>query len=189
MIIETRFSFEPVSQVIGRLSRRDFLGFASAAVAVAAAPPTQASTLKSINPAEAAIFQRVAEVVLPVAGSTLATWTPAVLLATLDGALLSTMEPHILAGLKGGLQYFNDGPLAAHGKRFTALDDVTAAAFLDAWGNSNEVPHRSLAMGLKKLVQLSYWADPGTWAAVGYSGPISKPNGFKTLGNAPLPVR
>ena len=43
-------------------------------------------------------------------------------------ALLGTMPPHVLAGLKGGLQYFNEGPVAQHGKRFTALDDATATA-------------------------------------------------------------
>lgn len=181
-----------VAAALGRLQRRDFLRFAGAAGAAGLAGMTSAALppgVKFMSEAEAALFTRLAQVVLPVSGSPLAPWTPEALLGTLDAALLGTMAPHILAGLKGGLQYFNDGPLAAHGKRFTALDDTTAAAFLDAWGNAKEVPHRALAMGLKKLVQLSYWANPGTWEAVGYSGPISKRNGFKTLGNAPLPTR
>jgi hypothetical protein len=87
------------------------------------------------------------------------------------------------------LQYFNEGPVVQHGKRFTALDDATATAFMDAWGDSKEVPHRALASGLKKLVQLSYWANPASWAPLEYDGPISQRNGLKSLGNAPLPTR
>lgn len=179
-------------KIVGRLSRRDFMAFAGAAVAsvgAASVAQAQAPALKSINAAEADIFRRVAEVVLPVGGSPLAPWTPEVLLGTLDAALLGTMPPHVLAGLKGGLQYFNEGPVAQHGKRFTALDDATASAFLDAWGDAKEVPQRALASGLKKLVQLSYWANPASWAPLEYEGPISKRSGLTSLGNAPLPTR
>ncbi|UUZ72043.1 hypothetical protein LP415_26125 [Polaromonas sp. P1(28)-8] len=98
--------------------------------------------MKFINEAEAAIFTRLAQVVLPVAGSPLVPWTPDGLLQTLDGALLATMAPHILTGLKGGMQYFNDGPVALYKKRFTALDDAEATQFCDAWGNSNLPPQR-----------------------------------------------
>ena len=44
--------------------------------------------------------------------------------ATPVGLLLATMEPHILAGLKGGIAYFNDGPRAQFGQPFVALGDV-----------------------------------------------------------------
>lgn len=180
--------------VVARLSRRDFMAFAGAAVGVLAGGTSpvvqaQAPAFKSINAAEADIFRRVAEVVLPVSGSPLAPWKPEELLGTLDAALLGTMAPHVLAGLKGGLHYFNEGPVAQHGKRFTALDDATATAFLDTWGDAKEVPHRALASGLKKLVQLSYWANPASWAPLEYDGPISKRTGLKSLGNAPLPKR
>lgn len=194
MHLDTPSPLNQALKIVGRLSRRDFMAFAGTAVGVAASgaasvAQAQAPALKSINAAEAAIFRRVAEVVLPVGGSPLAPWTPEGLLGTLDAALLGTMPPHVLAGLKGGLQYFNEGPVAQHGKRFTALDDATATAFLDAWGNAKEVPHRALASGLKKLVQLSYWANPASWAPLEYDGPISKRNGLKSLGNAPLPTR
>lgn len=194
MILDTPSPLNQALKIVGRLSRRDFMAFAGAVVGVAAGgaasvAQAQAPALNSINAAEADIFRRVAEVVLPVGGSPLAPWTPEVLLGTLDAALLGTMPPHVLAGLKGGLQYFNEGPVAQHGKRFTALDDATATAFLDAWGNAKEVPHRALASGLKKLVQLSYWANPASWAPLEYDGPISKRNGLKSLGNAPLPTR
>jgi hypothetical protein len=194
MNLDTQSPLNQALKIVGRLSRRDFMAFAGAAVGVAAggaASVVQAQTLalKSINAAETAIFRRVAEVVLPVGGSPLVPWKPEELLGTLDAALLGTMPPHVLAGLKGGLQYFNEGPVAQHGKRFTALDDATATAFLDAWGDAKEVPHRALASGLKKLVQLSYWANPASWEPLEYQGPISKRNGLKSLGNAPLPTR
>ena len=181
-----------VVAAIGGLKRRDFLRFAGAAGAAAYAAPGQAATpagLKFINEAEAAVFLRLAQVVLPVAGSRLAPWTPDGLLQTLDAALLGTMEPHILAGLKGGVTYFNEGPVAVYKQRFTALSDAEATQFCDAWGDSAEPPQRGLTMGLKKLVQLSYWANPATWAPLGYDGPMTQRLGLKRLGNAPLPTR
>ena len=79
--------------------------------------------------------------------------------------------------------------MATYKKRFTALSDTEAAQFCDAWGNGDQPPQRGLAMGLKKLVQLSYWANPATWAPLGYDGPMTQRLGIKRLGNAPLPTR
>lgn len=182
-----------VVAAIGRLQRRDFLRFAAAAGAATGLAGVAHASLpagvKFMSEPEAAVFTRLAQVVLPVTGSPLAPWTPDGLLQTLDAALLAGMEPHILAGLKGGVTYFDEGPMATYKKRFTALSDAEATQFCDAWGNSAEPPQRGLAMGLKKLVQLSYWANPGTWAAVGYDGPMTQRLGIKRLGNAPLPTR
>ena len=114
-------------------------------------------------------------------------WSPEEILSTLDGALLAGMAPHILAGLKGGVAYFNDGPRASLGKPFTELDDAAAARFCDAWGDGREPAQRGLAMGLKKLVQLSYWANPASWAPLGYDGPMTARLKLARLGNAPLP--
>ena len=189
---EQHTPLERALNLIGGLQRRDFLKFASAAVALSGmggSGAAWAATLKSINPMEANIFHRVAQVTLPVEGSILAPWKPDVLLHTLDAALLGTMAPHILAGLKGGVAYFNDGPKAMHGKTFVELDNAQATRFLDDWGNAPEVPHRALAAGLKKLVQLSYWANPETWPPLGYDGPITQRNGLVSLGNAPLPTQ
>jgi hypothetical protein len=182
----------PVIAALNRLSRRDFLRFASAAtagtlVAAGSARAALPAGVTFMNSDEADVFNRLAEVVLPVAGSGLAPWTRDGLLQTLDAALLAGMPPHILAGLKGGLAYFNEGPMARFGKRFTALGDVEATQFVDAWGDAKEPPQRGLTMGLKKLVQLSYWANPASWAPLGYDGPISQRMGLQRLGNAPLP--
>jgi hypothetical protein len=192
MVLNNQNSLADALSIIGRLQRRDFLKSASAAVVMAGLGgirSAHAAELKSINAAQSNIFLRIAQVVLPVEGSALAPWKADVLLQTLDDALLGTMEPHILAGLKGGLDYFNEGPKAKLGKKFVDLDSAQATKFMDEWGDSTEVPHRALAMGLKKLIQLSYWANPESWAPLGYDGPITKKNGLKSLGNAPLPTK
>lgn len=181
---------------IARMGRRDFLRFGLAAAGLAAtggllAPNAAQAALPAgitvMNEAEYAVFNRLLAVMLPTEGSTLVPTAQIPVMQTLDAALLATMEPHILKGLKGGVQYFNDGPLARHGKHFTELDDATAARFCDDWANAPEAPHRALAMGLKKLVGLAYWANPPTWAPLGYDGPVSRKWGLKSLGNAPMP--
>lgn len=185
--------FAPTIKALLGLSRRDFLRFSGAGVATGLAGESSFAALppgvKFVSEAEADVFVRLAQVVLPVAGSSLAPWTPEALLQTLDGALLATMEPHILTGLKGGIQYFNDGPVSVYNKRFTALDDAQATQFCDVWANSDLPPQRGLTMGLKKLIQLSYWANPASWVPIGYDGPMTKRLGLKSLGNAPLPTR
>lgn len=181
---------------IARMGRRDFLRFGLAAAGLAAtgsllAPNAAQAALPAgitvMNEAEYAVFNRLLAVMLPTEGSALVPTAQIPVMQTLDAALLATMEPHILKGLKGGVQYFNDGPQARYGKRFTELDDATAARFCDDWANAPEAPHRALAMGLKKLVGLAYWANPPTWAPLGYDGPVSQKWGLKSLGNAPMP--
>jgi hypothetical protein len=182
-----------VVAAIGRLQRRDFLRFAAAGAAATGLVGTAHAGLpagvKFMSESEAAVFMRLAQVVLPVAGSPLVPWTSDGLLQTLDAALLAGMEPHILAGLKGGVKYFDEGPMPTYKKRFAELSDIQATQFCDAWGDSAEPPQRGLAMGLKKLVQLSYWANPATWAPLGYDGPMTQRLGIKRIGNAPLPTR
>ena len=196
-------SLQPVIAALNGLSRRHFMRAAAALAvapgaagwatsATAATDTTKASLpagVRFMNADEAALFQRVAEVTLPVDGSTLQPWSREGLLQTLDAALLATMEPHILQGLKGGLQYFNEGPKSDLGARFVDLTDAQAIAFCDRWSDSNEPAQRGLTMGLKKLVQLSYWANPATWPAIGYDGPMSRRLGLPMQGNAPLPNR
>lgn len=181
---------------IQRLGRRDFLKFSSVAASLAltggllsplSAPATVPQEIKHLSDAEYAVFRRLVEVVLVTDGTRLVPVKDVPVLQTLDAALLATMAPHILAGLKGGIAYFNDGPQARFGKRFVDLDDAQARAFLDAWADSPELPRRALAVGLKKLVGLAYWANPPTWAPLGYDGPVSRRWGLQSLGNAPMP--
>jgi hypothetical protein len=182
---------------VENLGRRDFLRIAAAAASLvacggllkpAAALAALPQGIAHMNEGEYAVFRRLMEVVLPTDGTSLLPTDKIPVLQTLDGALLATMEAHILKGLKGGVAYFNDGPMAAFGKRFVDLGEADAIRFCDAWANSTEVPQRALAMGLKKLMGLAYWANPPTWAPLGYDGPVTKRWGLKSLGNAPIPM-
>jgi hypothetical protein len=177
---------------IARLTRRDFVRFSAAALATTGAVGARGAVpagLRFMTEPEAAVFAKLADVVLPVAGSKLVDLGHETILKTIDAALLGTMEPHVLAGLKGGIQYFDQGPVEMHKKRFVQLSDEEATRFCDAWGNGALPPQRGLAMGLKKLVQLGYWANPPTWAPLEYEGPLSRKRGLVSLGNAPLPTR
>ncbi|QTN42181.1 twin-arginine translocation signal domain-containing protein [Marinobacter salsuginis] len=182
---------------INRISRRSFLKAASG-IAVAASVGTGllgaasafASTPEGINVMSASEYQvmrRLMQVQLVTEGTGLVPASEIPVMQTLDAALLATMAPHILQGLKGGIAYFNDGPKGEYGKPFVELSDKQAAVFCATWANSDEVPHRALAMGLKKLVGLSYWANPPTWKPLGYGGPVSEKWNLQSLGNAPLP--
>jgi len=101
--------------------------------------------------------------------------------------LLATMEPHVLQDLRGGIGYWNDGPKTEYGLSFVELSPADATRFCDQWANGTEVPQRALSMGLKKLVSLAYFANPPTWAPLGYGGPTTKARKIPSLGNAPLP--
>lgn len=179
----------PAMAAVQRLSRRHFL-LTAASLATAGAGIAQAQDapeMKFVGPTEAAVFQRLMTVTLPVDGTPLLPLSQVPVLATLDAALLGTMAPHVLAGLKGGIGYWNDGPRAAFGRPFTELNDADATRFCDQWANGAEVPQRALSMGLKKLVALAYFANPPTWAPLGYDGPVTAARRIPSLGNAPLP--
>lgn len=185
---------------IASMGRRDFLKFSSIAAGLAAAVGTglispraafasMPEGIKVMSESDYAVFHRLMEVMLPVAGTPLTPLDKIPVMQTLDAALLATMEPHILQGLKGGVKYFNEGPLPMFKKHFVDLSDAEAIRFCDTWANSNEIPQRGLAMGLKKLVGLAYWANPPTWPPLGYDGPVTDKWGLKYQGNAPMPKR
>ena len=189
---------EEVISAMQQFSRRDFLKFAAASVGVASAGmagvalPAAAwaavpDGIRFMGEAEYKVFHRLMQVTLPAEGTPLASLEQIPVMKTLDAALLAGMAPHVLTGLKQGIALFEQGAAQAYGKPFSELDDKDATAFCDAWGDSAEPVQRGLATGLKKLIQLAYWANPPTWAALGYDGPVSKRWGLKALGNAPMP--
>ncbi|WP_304639685.1 twin-arginine translocation signal domain-containing protein [Pseudomonas sp.] len=179
------------------LSRRTFLkAAAGVAVAVtigtglmgaAGAFASLPAGIKVMSAAEYGVMNRLMQVMLVTEGTALVPASEIPVMQTLDAALLAGMAPNILDGLKGGIGYFNAGPKATYGKFFVELNDAQAAAFCDAWADSDEIPHRALAMGLKKLVGLAYWANPPTWQPLGYGGPVTEKWNLQSLGNAPLP--
>lgn len=180
---------------VQRLGRRDFLKLAAASAGLAAAGlfPSMAAQaampkgLRFMGEAEYKVFHRLMRVSLPVKGTRLASLEAIPVMQTLDAALLGGMAPHELQGLKAGVKVFEEGSVKAYGKPFSKLNDKEAAAFCDVWGDSAVAMERGLVTALKKLVTLSYWANPPTWAALGYDGPVSKKWGLKSIGNAPIP--
>lgn len=179
----------------GRLGRRDFMkaaagfcGLALCGLPTATASAAMPNGIRFMGPAEYKVFHRLMLVSLPVDGTGLAPLADIPVMQTLDAALLSGMKPHELAGLKAGVALFEDGPKARHGKPFSQLPDKDAAAFCDAWADDADPLKRGLVTALKKLVALSYWANPPTWAALGYDGPVSDRWELKSIGNAPMPV-
>lgn len=179
---------------VQRLGRRDFLKLAAASAGLAAVGqfPTSAQAsmpkgLRFMEEAEYKVFHRLMQVSLPVKDTRLASLEAIPVMQTLDAALLGGMAPHELQGLKAGVKVFDESSLKAYGKPFCQLGDKDAAAHCDAWGDSAVAVERGLVTALKKLVTLSYWANPPTWAALGYDGPVSKKWGLKSIGNAPMP--
>lgn len=180
-----------------QFSRRDFLKFAASAGVAAVGMSSMAfpanawasvpEGIRFMGEAEYKVFERLMRVTLPVAGTPLAQLDKIPVMKTLDAALLAGMAPHELEGLKQGIAMFEQSAVQPYGKLFSQLDDQEAATFCDAWGDSVEPMQRGLVTGLKKLVELAYWANPPTWAALGYDGPVSKRWGLKRLGNAPMP--
>lgn len=183
------------------LSRRSFLEQTASGVALGAlaalglpgaafsAPPAASSHgLRFIGAAEYPVFARLIQAMLPLADSAFTPLERIPVMRTLDRALLGTMPPDALRRLKGGVKTFESAPLPTYGKRFSELDDREAAAFCDAWADSPQAAQRGLVTALKKLVALAYWANPATWPALGYDGPVSRRRGLKSIGNAPMPV-
>jgi hypothetical protein len=192
-----RNNIEPAIAAIQQFSRRDFLKFSAVSAGVASVGITLPTTAWAAVPegihfmgeVEYPVFFRLMQVTLPVAETPLAQLDQIPVMKTLDAALLAGMAPHVLEGLKQGISLFEQGAVQPYSKPFSQLDDKDATAFCDAWGDSAEPVQRGLATGLKKLVELAYWANPPTWAALGYDGPVSKRWGLKPLGNAPMPVK
>ena len=187
---------DAIDQING-LSRRSFLKAASClAVAVTVGSGLLGATnafaslpagIKVMSVGEYQVMHRLMEVVLVTEGTDLVPTSDIAVMQTLDTALLATMAPNILQGLKGGIAFFNDGPKAKYGKPFVELSNTQAAEFCDTWADSDEVSHRALTVGLKKLVGLAYWANPPTWVPLGYGGPVTDKWNLESLGNAPLP--
>jgi hypothetical protein len=108
-------------------------------------------------------------------------------LQTLDAALLATMGPHVLAGLRQASGTGTTGSRPQYGRAFIDLPASDATRFCDAWADGPRVEQRALSMGLKKLVALAYFANPLTWAPLGYGGPTTQARGIPSLGNVPCP--
>lgn len=145
--------------------------------------------LKTLTAQEYLLFSRLARLILPTAGTTLADVASVPVVSHVDG-LLAGLEPDIRKQLGMGLALFDNAAIltGGHWGRFVDLPDAEAAQYLHAWLNSTQLPLRAVAGAVTRLVKTGYWMDPTTWAAVEFDGPVSKKWGIASQGNTPLPV-
>lgn len=180
-------------------SRREFLKAATLAVSAMALPAAyvhaasaageKVEGIDHLDRAEYGVFAHLARAALPVEGTALPTIDEVDVMQTLDKALLAGMAPHVLAGLKGGVAFFNDGPKERFGGRlFTQLSLDEARRFCDEWSDAATPQQRGIVTAMKKLIGLSYWANPKTWTTLNYRGAFSSHTPIPALGNAPLPA-
>lgn len=134
------------------------------------------------------LMRKLARVMLPVAGTTLPLPEQVDVAARVD-RLLAGLRPDIRDQLFMGFTLFDNLSVLSGGHygRFVDLPDDAAAAYLDRWMNSGLYPLRAVASAAARLVKTAYWSHHDTWAALGYPGPVTRPRGIPSLGNAPLP--
>lgn len=185
------------------LSRRSFLRttlwFGVAATAAAAGgfawlrrSPADALPLpagiRHLSATHYQLVDKLARVILPVAGTDLPALTQVPVAARVD-RLLDGLRPDIRQQLFMGFTLFDNLSVLSGGHygRYVDLPDDAAAAYLDRWMNSSLYPLRAIASAAARLVKTGYWTDTATWAALGYPGPVTRVRGIPALGNAPLP--
>lgn len=188
---------DQITDHIAKLDRRDFLRLSTVAAGLAATglisfAPTSAVAqvpegIAHMSADEYAVWHRLMLILLKTEGSALVDPETLPVLQTVDGAFLATLPPPVLAGLKGGVAFFNDAPKEAFGKPFTELSDSEASQYCDALASSDVIPERALFTALKFLTVTAYWAIPPTWGPVGFQGPVTEAWGLEYKGNAPLP--
>lgn len=68
------------------------------------------------------------------------------------------------------LAIFEAGPLilGPRRERFTRLDPLTQAVYLESWANSPLAPRRAVFRALKSACMMGYWTRPNTWGVIGY---------------------
>lgn len=143
--------------------------------------------LSCLSPSHYQLFCRLAEVLLPTAGTA---FFPAeqVPVARHVDAILSTLAPEVRQQLGMGLSLFDNAAVAGHWKRFVDLPDEEALAYVGDWVNSGVMPKRAIGFVVTKLTHTGYWMDSRTWTALGFDGPVSKKWGLPSRGNQALPV-
>lgn len=190
-------NFDPTTNHVARLGRRDFLrvsavaaGLAATGLASLAPNAAWAQVPEGINhmtPEEYAVWHRLMRALLPTEGSTLVDPETLPVLQTVDGAFLATLPAPVLANLKGGVAYFNETATEPFGRPFIELTNDEAAQYCDALASSDEVPARALFSALKFLTVTAYWAIPPTWEPIGFQGPVAEAWGLEVYENAALP--
>jgi hypothetical protein len=191
-----------VSAALAPLSRRRFLktGLLVTAGATAAlaggfallrrSPRDQMAMpagLKHLEPAHYHLFARLAEVLLPTAGTALFPVGKVPVVANVD-AILGALEPAVRQQLAVGLSLFDNAAVLGNWKRFVDLTDDDARTYVSEWVNSDVMPKRAIGFVVSKLTHTGYWMDERTWPAIDFDGAVTKKWGIPSRGNQPLPA-
>lgn len=191
-----------VSAALAPLSRRRFLktGLLVTAGATAAlaggfallrrSPRDQMAMpagLKHLEPAHYHLFARLAEVLLPTAGTALFPAGKVPVVANVD-AILGALEPSVRQQLAVGLSLFDNAAVLGNWKRFVDLTDDDARTYVSEWVNSDVMPKRAIGFVVSKLTHTGYWMDERTWPAIEFDGAVTKKWGIPSRGNQPLPA-
>jgi hypothetical protein len=180
---------------LGAMTRRKWLKnvlvLTAASGAVYCAPskqPVLPTDLTSLTPGEFSLFQKVIAIFLPVEKAGLLPAGQVPLMRNID-RLFKNIHPKVRGDLGIGLKLFQYGSifLGWHFTSFDKLSDADAIAYCNKWQNGNMI-QRGVFGALKQIVFMSYWREPATWGPIGYEGPVSRKNGYVSLGNAPLPL-
>jgi hypothetical protein len=75
--------------------------------------------------------------------------------------------------LKNGLQLLEHATIAyGYRGRFTALSEANRLAYLDRLMSGGNDSLRQIAVGLKEVIHIYYYAQPPIWRVIGYPGPL-----------------
>lgn len=146
--------------------------------------------LSHLQPAHYHLFRQLAQVMLPVDGTTLLPADQIDIAARVD-QLLAGIDAAPRKQLLTGLTLLDNLAVlgGGHGGRLVDMPAADAAAYIDRWVNSSIFPLRAIANAAGRLVKTAYWSDPQTWSAIDYPGPVTRARGIPSLGNAPMPIR
>lgn len=190
-----------VTAALSPMSRRRFLKmglWTAAGVAVVAAGGfallrrsprdgvAMPEELAWMEPSHYQLFSRLAEVLLPTAGTALFPVEKVPVVAHVN-AILGSLEPDVRKQLGMGLSLFDNAAVVGHWRRFVDLSDADALAYVTDWVNSDAMPKRAIGFVVTKLTHTGYWMDSQTWPAVEFDGPVTKKWGIPSRGNQPLP--
>lgn len=145
--------------------------------------------IAALTDSEYQLFVAVCSSALPREGNAqgLTPWTQLPVLKNIDH-LVAGVPPHARADVGKAFLLLDHAPILAgfHGKRFVDLPLDDARAFLRDWSQGNSL-QRAVSNLARRLAYISYWREPGSWAAVEFDGPVMGKWGLLRYGNAPLP--
>lgn len=132
-------------------------------------------------------FHRMAELLLPTAGTAFVPVADIPVARHVDG-LLAALDPAIRQQLATGLSLIDNAAVFSHGCRLVDLPPEAAQAYVNDWVNSGTMVKRALGAVVSRLVHTGYWMDERTWPSLEFDGAVSAKWGIPSRGNQPLPA-